>query len=164
MPTTKRICLLLFAWMLASAVGVLAQSQFTLEQVLGSAFPTGLVSAQQANRVAWVFDAKGVRNVWIADGPDFAGTARQLTHYSEDDGQPIASLRLTQDGKTALYALGTELNDAQESANPASSTKGASQQVFALEVDATGANPRLLGEMGCPEEDCEDVQISPDGK
>ena len=95
---------------------------------------------------------------------DFIHSARQLTHYSADDGQPIASLRLTPDGKTALYALGSELNDAQESANPASSTKGASQQVFALEVDAKGANPRLLGEMGCPEEDCEDVQISPDGK
>jgi dipeptidyl aminopeptidase/acylaminoacyl peptidase len=164
MPTTKRVCLLLFAWMLASAIGVLAQSQFTLEQVLGSPFPTGLVSAQQANRVAWVFDANGVRNVWIADGPDFAGTARQLTHYKEDDGQPIASVRLTPDGKTALYAVGTELNDAQESANPESWTKGAKQQVFAVDVDARNAAPRLLGEMGCAEEGCEDIQISPDGK
>ena len=102
--------------------------------------------------------------MWVADGPDFAHTARQVTHYSADDGQPIASLRLTPDGKAVLYALGSELDDAQESANPASSTKGASQQVFALEVDAKGANPRLLGEMGCPEEDCEDIQISPDGK
>jgi hypothetical protein len=152
MPTTKRVCLLLFAWMLASAIGVLAQSQFTLEQVLGSPFPTGLVSAQRAKRVAWVFDARGVRNVWIADGPDFAGTARQLTRYKEDDGQPIASLRLTPDGKTALYALGTELNDAQESANPESWTKGAKQQVFAVDVDAKNASPRLLGEMGCAEE------------
>ena len=96
--------------------------------------------------------------MWVADGPDFAHTARQVTHYSADDGQPIASLRLTPDGKTVLYALGSELNDAQESANPASSTKGASQQVFALEVDAKGASPRLLGEMGCPEEDCEDIR------
>jgi dipeptidyl aminopeptidase/acylaminoacyl peptidase len=164
MPTTKRVCLLLFAWMLASAIGVLAQSQFTLEQVLGSPFPTGLVSAQHADRVAWVFDAKGVRNVWIADGPHFAATARQLTHYNEDDGQPIASLRLTPDGKTALYAVGTELNDAQESANPESWTKGAKQQVFAVDVDAKNAAPRLLGEMGCAEEGCEDIQISPDGK
>lgn len=164
MPTTKRICLLLFAWMLASAVGVIAQSQFTLEQVLGSPFPTGLVSAEQANRVAWVFDAKGVRNVWIADGPDFAGTARPLTRYNVDDGQPIASLRLTPSGKTALYALGTEINDTQESANPQSWTKGAKQQVFAVDVDARNAAPRLLGEMGCAEEGCEDIQISPDGK
>jgi Tol biopolymer transport system component len=142
----------------------LAQSPFTLEQVLSSPFPTGLVAAEQGSRVAWVFDAKGVRNVWVADGPDFAKTARQVTHYNQDDGQPIASLRLTPDGKTALYALGSELNGAQESANPASWTRGAKQQVFAIDVDAKDAAPRLLGDMGCPEEGCEDIAISPDGK
>lgn len=132
---------------------------------MSSPFPAELVAAAQGSRVAWVFDAKGVRNVWVADGPDFVRSARQVTHYSADDGQPIASLRLTPDGKTALYALGSELNDAQESANPESSTKGAKQQVFALDVDGKGraAAPRLLGDMGCPEEDCEDIQISPDG-
>ena len=164
MLTTRTARLLFFAWMLAFGVGVLAQSQFTLEQVLSSPFPTGLVSAQHANRVAWVFDAKGVRNVWVADSPDFARTARQLTHYKEDDGQPIASLRLTPDGKTAVYAVGSELNGAQESANPESWTKGAKQQVFAIDVDGKNAEPRLLGDMGCPEEGCEDIQISPDGK
>ena len=104
--------------------------------------------------------------MWVADGPDFIRTARMLTHYGADDGQPIASLRLTPDGRTALFALGSELNGSQESANPESWTKGAKQQVFALDVDASGkdAEPRLLGEMGCPEEDCEDIQISPDGK
>ena len=148
------------------AVLASAQSPFTVEQVMSSPFPSELVGATHGNRVAWVFNAKGVRNVWVADGPDFVHSARQVTHYSADDGQPIASLRLTPDGKTVVYALGSELNDAQESANPASFTKGASQQVFALEVDAKGkgAGPRLLGEMGCPEEDCEDIRISPDGK
>jgi len=140
------------------------QSSFTLEQVMSSPFPSELVAATRGNRVAWVFNAKGVRNVWVADGPDFAHTARQVTHYSADDGQPIASLRLTQDGRTVLYARGTELNEAQESANPDSSTKGAKQQVFALDVDAKHASPRLLGEMGCPEEGCEDIEVSPDGK
>jgi dipeptidyl aminopeptidase/acylaminoacyl peptidase len=140
-----------------------AQSSFTLEQVLSSPFPSNLVAAEHGNRVAWVFDAKGVRNIWVAAGPDFVHSARQLTHYREDDGQPIASLRLTADGKTAVYALGSELNDAQESANPESWTKGAKQQVFALDVDEKKAEPRLLGEMGCPEEGCEDIEISPDG-
>ena len=105
---------------LLAAMTVRAQTPFTLEQVLSSPFPTGLAAAEHGSRVAWVFDAKGVRNVWVADGPDFAHTARQVTHYNQDDGQPIASLRLTPDGKTALYALGSELNGAQESANPAS--------------------------------------------
>ena len=131
---------------------------------MSSSFPSELVASKNGSRIAWVFDAKGVRNVWLADGPDFDRTARPLTHYRTDDGQPIASLRLTPDGKTALYALGSELNEAQESANPESWTKGAKQQVFALDVDAKDAAPRLLGEMGCPEEDCEDIQVSPDSR
>jgi dipeptidyl aminopeptidase/acylaminoacyl peptidase len=164
MFSTRLVRVLLSAWMLASAVGVLAQSQFTLQEVLSSPFPTGLVAAQQANRIAWVFDAQGVRNVWVADGPDFARTARQLTQYKADDGQPIASVRLTPDGKAVVYARGSELNGSQESANPESWTNGAKQQVFAIDVDAKKAEPRLLGDMGCPEEECEDIQIAPDGK
>src|SRR4051812_20549144 len=164
MLTTRLVRVLLSAWMLASAIGVLAQSRFTLQEVLSSPFPTGLVAAQHANRIAWVFDAKGIRNVWVADGPDFARTARQLTQYNADDGQPIASVRLTPDGKTVVYARGSELNGAQESANPESWTNGAKQQVFAIDVDAKKTEPRLLGDMGCPEEECEDIQIAPDGK
>ncbi|HKW18715.1 MAG TPA: prolyl oligopeptidase family serine peptidase [Terriglobales bacterium] len=161
---------ILHKFMLATAVTcccivpATAQSPFTLEQVMSFSFPTELITAERGNRVAWVFDIKGVRNVWVADGPDFNRTARQVTHYKDDDGQPIASLRLTPDGKTAVYALGSELNDAQESANPESWTKGATQQVFAIDVDVRNTSPRLLGDMGCPDEGCEDIQISPDGK
>jgi dipeptidyl aminopeptidase/acylaminoacyl peptidase len=140
-----------------------AQAPFTLEQVMSSPFPSELVAAEQGSRVAWVFDAKGVRNVWVADGPDFAKTARPVTHYSQDDGQPIASLKLTPNGKTVVFAVGSEVNGDKESANPASWVKGAKQQVFAADVDSSEA-PRLLGEMGCDEEGCEDVQIAPDGK
>src|SRR5262249_31185761 len=81
---------------------------FTLEQVLSSPFPSELVAAQHPSRIAWVFDAKGARNVWIADGPNFL--ARQVTHYSGDDGTPIASLRITPDGRTVVFVRGTETN------------------------------------------------------
>jgi dipeptidyl aminopeptidase/acylaminoacyl peptidase len=155
-----------FGLILVCTTAAWSQSPFTLEQVMSSPFPSELVAATHGSRVAWVFNAKGVRNVWVADGPDFVHTARPVSHYSDDDGQPIASLRLTPDGKTVVYAIGSELNDAQESANPESWTKGAKQQVFALDVDAKdkAATPRLLGDMGCPEEECEDIQISPDSK
>ncbi|MFZ0806920.1 MAG: hypothetical protein WAN03_12080, partial [Candidatus Sulfotelmatobacter sp.] len=56
-----------------------AQASFTLEQVLSSPFPSELTSAAHDNRVAWVVDARGMRNVWVADAPDFARTARQVT-------------------------------------------------------------------------------------
>jgi hypothetical protein len=135
MPFTQRrlhcaVGLIFFARMLSCTTPGWAQSSFTVEQVMSSPFPSELVAARQGSRVVWVFNAKGIRNVWVADGPDFVRTARQLTHYSTDDGQPIASLRLTPDGETVVYALGSELNDAQESANPESWTKGVKQQVF----------------------------------
>src|SRR5262249_9002002 len=136
------------------------KSNFTVEQVMSSPFPSGLTGAMQTPRVAWVFYNKGESNVWIADAPNFE--ARQVTHYQGDDGMPIASLRLTPDGRTVIYARGSELNNGGHVANPSSQLKEPKQQVWAAEVE--NGNPRLLGDMGCDEEGCEDIQVSPDGK
>ncbi|HUL33985.1 MAG TPA: prolyl oligopeptidase family serine peptidase [Candidatus Eisenbacteria bacterium] len=136
-----------------------AQS-FTVEQILSSPFPSQLIAAESGFRVAWVFNDQGAQNVWIADGPEFA--PRQITHYVGDTGQPLASLRLTPDGQTVLYARGTEVNAEGRSANPTTDPEPPKQQVWSVTV--AGGAPKLLGEMGCPEEGCEDIQISPDGK
>jgi dipeptidyl aminopeptidase/acylaminoacyl peptidase len=133
---------------------------FTLEQVLSSPFPTNLVAAEHTGRIAWVFAFKGARNVWVADAPNFE--ARQVTHYEGDDGMPIAALKLTPDGKTVVYARGTEVNGAGETADPTSNVEKRTQQVWAADVDS--GQPRLLGDMGCDEEGCEDIQISPSGE
>jgi hypothetical protein len=58
--------------------GLAAAASYTLEQVLSSPFPSNLVAAAPGRRIAWVFDAKGVRNLRIADAPKF--DARQVTH------------------------------------------------------------------------------------
>ena len=96
---------------------------FSLEQVLSSPFPTNLVAVEnagdRAGRIAWVFSARAERNVWIADAPNFE--ARQVTHYVGDDGMPIAALKLTPDGRTVVYARGSEANSAGEIADPTSS-------------------------------------------
>src|SRR5579862_3498800 len=160
------------AGLLAAAAARPAFPAFSVEQVLGAPFPSQLTAARQGERVAWVMDRHGERNVWVADGPDWV--PRQVTGYVGDDGQPLASLRLTPDGQTVLYVRGTEVNEAGESANPASRAQAPKQQVWAVAVppapapgEAAGdrrAAPRLLGDMGCPEEGCEDVQVSPDGR
>ncbi len=150
----------MFAAHLFFSGGFRGAANFTLEQVMSSPFPTGLVAASHSPRVAWVFNAKGVRNLWVADAPDFA--ARQITHYDSDDGLPIASLRITADGRTLVYVRGSETNENGRVADPTNGIWPRKQQVWAIDVDA-GA-PRLLGEMGCAEEDCEDVQLSPDGQ
>ena len=134
---------------------------FTIEQVLSAPFPSGLTSAAHAPRVAWIFDNKGERNIWVADAPDFV--PRQVTHYKGDEGQQIASVRLSPDGKTIVYARGTELNKDETSANPLNLAKLPKQQAWAVNVDG-GGQPRLLGDIGCSEEGCEDLQISPDSK
>ncbi len=127
---------------------------------MSSPFPTALTTAAKTNRIAWVFNSKGERNVWVADAPAFA--ARQVTHYQGDNGQDIFAIKLTPDGKTVLYARGSEVSGEGHIANPTSEIKEPKQQVWAADVE-TG-KPRLIGDMGCIEEDCEDIQISPDGQ
>jgi dipeptidyl aminopeptidase/acylaminoacyl peptidase len=159
--------LLLWSSLITSSARSSAQTPphpFSLEQVLSSPFPTNLVAAgptnDHAGRIAWVFSAKGEHNVWIADAPNFE--ARQVTHYVGDDGMPIAALQLTPDGRTVVYARGTEANSAGEIADPTSNVEKRVQQVWAVDVDK--GEPRLLGDMGCDEEGCEDIQISPNGE
>ncbi len=135
-------------------------ARFTLEQVMSSPFPSQLTAAERSGRIAWVFDAKGVRNIWVADAPEFS--ARQVTHYTADDGMPLASVRLTPDGRTVVYVRGSEANRKGEVADPTSNVKQPHQEVWAVDVDK--GEPRLLGTMECDEEDCEDVQLSRDGQ
>lgn len=136
-----------------------AQS-FTIEQIMSSPFPSELTAAAQGSTIAWVFNDKGAQNVWIASGPDF--TPRQVTHYKGDNGQPIASLRVTPDGTAVVYARGTEQDKVGRSANATHLPIQPTQQVWIAET--AGGEPRLLGTMGCPFEGCEDIQISPDSK
>jgi dipeptidyl aminopeptidase/acylaminoacyl peptidase len=144
---------------IAAAVPVQAQS-FTIEQILGAPFPTQLTGAPQGSRIAWVFSQQGAQNVWVADGPQF--TPRQVTHYIGDTGQPIASLRLSPDGSSIIYARGTEVNSEQRSANPRNEATQPKQDVWIASV--ADGKPRRLGEMGCEAEGCEDIQLSPNGK
>jgi dipeptidyl aminopeptidase/acylaminoacyl peptidase len=136
---------------------------FTVEQVLGSPFPSNLTSAKTGSRFVWTFDNKGERNIWLWDAASASEPPRQVTAYKGDDGQPIASVRLTPDGKTIVYVRGTEVNGEGLVANANTNTVEVKQQVFAVAADGNPA-PRLLGDMNCGFEGCENVQISPDGK
>jgi len=48
------------------------------------------VASPKGNRLAWIFDAQGVRNIWVAEGPEFK--PRQLTSYMDDDGQELSEI------------------------------------------------------------------------
>ena len=99
---------LLVAAALAGAAGAGAQPKpFTLERVMSAPFPTDLVAARAGGKIAWVFDARGARNVWVAEPPDYK--ARAVTAYTDDDGQDLGELQWTPDARAiAQAALATE--------------------------------------------------------
>src|SRR5215469_12015177 len=143
--TAQTAVLLLFT----TACLLAAQGAFTLEQVLSSPFPSELVAAPTGARFAWVFNARGVRNVWVAE-PDAGGNyrSRQLTNYAQDDGQEIAELAWTSDGRSIVYARGGDFENDGAYPNPASVTEGVEQNLWVASLE--GDAPRKLGEGHAP--------------
>jgi dipeptidyl aminopeptidase/acylaminoacyl peptidase len=119
---------------------------FTLEQVLSSPFPSDLIASKSGDKVAWVFDTEGKRNIWIAEAPAFAG--RQLTRYAADDGQEITQPVFSPDGNWIAYVRGGEANRDKEIPNPTSNPAGARQEVCAVNT-RTGAVVKM-GEGSAP--------------
>ena len=125
----------LIAVLAVGVCGFAQQAPFTLDQVLGFPFPSDLTAAPQGGKVAWVANAKGVRNILVAEPPHYQ--ARALTHYTADDGQELQELAWTPDASAIVYVRGS-------SANPTSDPDGPSEDVWAVGLD--GSAPRKLGE------------------
>lgn len=126
----------------ASPPARLPAQSVTIEQVLSAPFPTELV-ASKSGAFAWVFNAQGVRNVWIAEGPNYR--ARALTGYTRDDGQEISGLSFTAEG-AVLYVRGGPPNRAGELPNPGSDPAGVERAIWL--VRATGGAPRKVVNAG----------------
>jgi dipeptidyl aminopeptidase/acylaminoacyl peptidase len=107
-----------------------AVNGFTLEQVMSSPFPSDLIASPDGNKIAWVFDAEGKRNIWIAEAPTFKG--RPLTRYAEDDGQEILEPVFSPNGNYIAYVRGGDPNADGDIPNPTSDPQGASQEVYVV--------------------------------
>jgi dipeptidyl aminopeptidase/acylaminoacyl peptidase len=135
---------LLWALLAAVATLQLAMAQkdpFTLEQVMSSPFPSELTPAPAGGMVAWVFDTRGMRNIWVAGPPDYKG--RALTSYAADDGQEIAELAWTPDGHSIVYVRSGDFESLREAPNPRSFPQGVEQDIWV--IAAAGGTPRKLG-------------------
>ena len=141
----QTICLMLFV-----AIGVAnARGSFTLEQVMSSPFPTELVASPAGGRVAWVFEARGVRNIWVAEPSGGEGYhSRQLTRYTLDDGQDVGELAWTPDGRAIVYVRGGDFENDGSYPNPASAPEGVEQDLWIVSVE--GGAPRKLAEGHSP--------------
>ncbi|HEU0094491.1 MAG TPA: prolyl oligopeptidase family serine peptidase [Vicinamibacteria bacterium] len=122
---------------------------FTVEDVKSAPFPNQLTAAARGGRIAWALDEQGQRNVWVAEGPQFA--PRRLTPYTTDDGQEITSLSLSADGKYAVYVRGGDHSGSWDDSvlvNPAASPTPAKVQVWSVPFD--GGEPKALGDGDLP--------------
>src|SRR5262249_24773040 len=77
---------------------------FTVEDILGLPQPDNLVASPSGSAIAWTFNERGARNIYVAQAPDFA--PRRVTSTSEDDGQELTNLSFSKDGKTIVYVRG----------------------------------------------------------
>jgi dipeptidyl aminopeptidase/acylaminoacyl peptidase len=146
----KRLALALILLSFVYPVGARAQKPFTLEQVLSAPFPTELAAAPAKGRVAWVFNAQGRRNLWVADpAADGSYKSRQITSFTEDDGQDLGQLSWAPDAATLVYTRGGDLEFLDRPyPNPQSSPQGVGQGVWAVSLETRES--RLLGEGHSP--------------
>src|SRR5262250_595957 len=82
---------------------------FTLNDVMQAPFAWDMQAAPKGAAVAWVFNAKGCSNVWVAD-PSHGAKARQITSYA-DDGFDIGELAWSPDTKSIAFTRGQSLED-----------------------------------------------------
>src|SRR3984885_4371610 len=122
-----------------------SSAHFTLEQVMSAPFPSELTAAPKGGAVAWVLNEHGARNVWIADAPTYSG--RRLTNYRDDDGQEIAQLTWTPDGRSLVFVRGGDFENHRDNPNPASLPQGVEQAVW---IAPLGSAPRKITEGSDP--------------
>jgi dipeptidyl aminopeptidase/acylaminoacyl peptidase len=139
----RSFCLLTAVFLLLPARSA-AQSSVSIETLLSAPFPENLAAAKSGNRVAWTLNEQGKRNVWVAEGPDFA--ARRLTSYAEDDGAELSGLGFSDDGNTLIYVRGQGKNPAGQYANPTSNPAGAQMALWV--IGWQGGAPRKIDEGG----------------
>jgi dipeptidyl aminopeptidase/acylaminoacyl peptidase len=140
-PIMLRLFLCMILIVLLHSTTALSQN-VTLENIMSSPFPSNLISATNHNRIAWIFNDKGIRNIWIADGPKYK--AQKVTPYTKDDGQELGGLCFSPDGSIIVYVRGGYANRAGEYPNPTSNPAGAKQQLWAIKVE--GREPWCLGD------------------
>ncbi len=119
---------------------------FSLEQILSAPFAADIVASPNARALAWVSNARGRRNVWLAEARSDPGPfeVRALTHFGADDGLDVSELAFVPNRAQLLYVLGGDAEYPDKpAANPAQIAAGVEHVVFL--VDFRGHAPVKLG-------------------
>lgn len=102
-----------------------------LEKFISHPTESGFASSADGKTVAWVVNDHGKRNILVKSGSDLP---RQLTSYTQDDGQEISQLRFSPNGTILLFVRGGF-------ANPASLSEGVDQSIWFKDLTSKSASP-----------------------
>jgi dipeptidyl aminopeptidase/acylaminoacyl peptidase len=147
--TAARICSVLRLLPLLLAPAAFARD-FTIPQVLSAPFASHLVAAPDARAFAWVSNARGRRNVWLALAKHDGGfESRPLTHFEADDGLEVIDLAFVPHHELLAYVHGGDSEYPDKPApNPAQLTDGVVQEVCL--VDFRGHDSWKVGDGHAP--------------
>ena len=120
---------------------------FTLESVTSYPFSSELTSAA-GNKIAMAINVKGRRNIYVADGPNYA--LRQLTDYHADDGLELTSVSISADGNWVVFVRGGDHGAYDESTPRNPSSAPVPPQIQVISIPFKGGQPVVLQEGDYP--------------
>lgn len=113
---------------------------------LSAPFPSSLVTSPDGKTVAWIFNDKGERNIYLAKSPGYE--VQKLTDFEGDIGISIGQLTFSPKGDYLIFVRGNSNNRSGEPANPAQLQLDTSQNIYVFHIEdknyyclSTGQSP-----------------------
>lgn len=143
-------CLLAFGAVLSHA-----QVTFSLDELMSTPFTSNLVVESGGNRLAWVSNVNGRRNIWVTEK---AGAKPVMaTNFQEDDGQELSDLILVPNTSNLIFVRGGATNSKGEIPMPISHPDWAKQEIWLQDLSKSSEPARKLAQGAAP-------SLHPDGK
>jgi dipeptidyl aminopeptidase/acylaminoacyl peptidase len=129
-------------WLACIVLGTAHAGNLTIERITGAPFPSQMVAAPKGSAVAWVYNERGARNVWLAERHGRGYVSRRLTGYTGDAGIDINELTWSANARQLFYTLGGDDNGLL-AVNPLSKPSGpVAGEIWSVGVD--GSEPRRV--------------------
>jgi dipeptidyl aminopeptidase/acylaminoacyl peptidase len=153
---------LLALFVVLPAVAAAATPAFSIEQVLSAPFPDNLIASPRADKVAWVQNAAGSRNIWVAASSDYK--ASQITAFTGDDGQELRDLAWSPDETRLYFTRGDGPNGRGEIPNPHSDPAGRHQEIWMAPISSGQPSKLADGHSPLPSPDGQSVLFIVNGQ
>ena len=134
----------------------------TMAQFMSAGYPLELVAARKADRIAWISNDKGLRNVFTASAPGFR--AVRVTSFMKDDGVDTTQLSISDDGTLVSFTRGHGTNRDGWVANPEADPNGIERAIWAASTTGGAAWRLAEGQSGTISPDARYVAYAKDGQ